>query len=185
MTLTYRNAGAWGAGKGARLTSAEIDDNFYTLVQMIDALTGGGFVTGADNPVVDVTVSGATLTIYFADTTTETRTISAPFAAPYREVTTTSYTLLTSDIGAFLEFTHAAGCAITVPSELAGGTTAEWHFCQGDSSAGVSVLEDGTTVSGVSGYENSTATPGAVMTLKRKATNAYRLFGGPMVPTSA
>lgn len=31
MPLIYRNAGAWGAGKGARLTSLEADGNVYDL----------------------------------------------------------------------------------------------------------------------------------------------------------
>ena len=40
MTLTYRTAGAWGAGKGSNLTAAEIDSNFYQLDQRITALEG-------------------------------------------------------------------------------------------------------------------------------------------------
>lgn len=31
MAITYRNAGAWGAGKGARLTSTEVDLNFWDI----------------------------------------------------------------------------------------------------------------------------------------------------------
>lgn len=31
MTITYRTAGAWGAGKGSNLTAAEADQNFYGL----------------------------------------------------------------------------------------------------------------------------------------------------------
>ena len=31
MPLIYRNAGAWGPGKGARLTSLEADGNVYDL----------------------------------------------------------------------------------------------------------------------------------------------------------
>jgi hypothetical protein len=33
MPMTYRTAGAWGAGKGAPLTAAEIDGNFWLLQQ--------------------------------------------------------------------------------------------------------------------------------------------------------
>jgi hypothetical protein len=29
MAVIYRNAGSWGSGKGARLTSLEVDENFY------------------------------------------------------------------------------------------------------------------------------------------------------------
>ena len=31
MTITYRTPGAWGPGKGANLTAAEVDGNFHGL----------------------------------------------------------------------------------------------------------------------------------------------------------
>ena len=38
MPLVYRNAGAWGAGKGARLTSLEADGNVYDLDVRVQSL---------------------------------------------------------------------------------------------------------------------------------------------------
>lgn len=35
MTITYRTAGPWGSGQGADLTAAQVDTNFYDLVQQI------------------------------------------------------------------------------------------------------------------------------------------------------
>lgn len=41
-TLVYRNAGAWGSGKGALLTSTEVDTNFYNLDQgKLDRIDAG------------------------------------------------------------------------------------------------------------------------------------------------
>jgi hypothetical protein len=37
-TITYRSAGAWGAGKGADLDAVEIDNNFYSIVQSIEGI---------------------------------------------------------------------------------------------------------------------------------------------------
>lgn len=39
MTIVYRTAGPWGAGKGANLTPAEVDTNFYELRTDVDDLT--------------------------------------------------------------------------------------------------------------------------------------------------
>lgn len=185
MTLTYRGAGAWGAGKGARLTAAEFDGNTYDLDQRIQDLEGGFGGSGTSNPLVDIAVSGATITKYFADSTTGTEVVTAPFASPYLEITTTTYTVLAEHIGYFLEFTNVSGCTITVPTGLAGATNVEWHFCQGDACPSLTITTSGTTVSGVYGLDNATDTPGAVVTLKRKATNAFRLFGLLAVTGSA
>jgi len=38
MTIIYRTAGAWGAGKGANLTPAEVDGNFYDHEQRIETI---------------------------------------------------------------------------------------------------------------------------------------------------
>ena len=40
MAITYRTAGAWGAGKGSNLTAAEIDGNFYDLDGRVVSLEG-------------------------------------------------------------------------------------------------------------------------------------------------
>ena len=61
MAMIYRNAGAWGAGKGARLTSLEADGNVYDLDGRVRSLE--------DNPpeaigIDHFAVSGNALTIY-------------------------------------------------------------------------------------------------------------------------
>ena len=38
MTITYRTAGAWGPGKGANLTAAEVDGNFHGLATRLVAV---------------------------------------------------------------------------------------------------------------------------------------------------
>jgi hypothetical protein len=38
MAMTFRTAGPWGAGKGSALTSAEVDQNFWEIIQRLDAL---------------------------------------------------------------------------------------------------------------------------------------------------
>jgi len=38
MAITYRTAGDWGAGKGANLTPAEVDENFWEAIQRIISL---------------------------------------------------------------------------------------------------------------------------------------------------
>lgn len=40
MALTYRTAGAWGAGKGSNLTPTEYDQNVYELAQAVAAAEG-------------------------------------------------------------------------------------------------------------------------------------------------
>ena len=64
MPLIFRNAGAWGAGKGARLTSLEADGNVYDLDSRLLGLE--------NNPPAAVsidhfTVSGNALTIYLTN----------------------------------------------------------------------------------------------------------------------
>jgi hypothetical protein len=61
LSLLYRTAGAWGAGKGSNLTAAEVDQNFYDLEQAVETLA-------ATPPVADdideVTISGQALTFH-------------------------------------------------------------------------------------------------------------------------
>jgi hypothetical protein len=75
MTITYRTAGAWGAGKGSNLTAAEIDTNFWELKAAIDNVQ-------QDEPVgIDTsngfTVSGSTFTVTMSD-----GTVFGPFNLP-------------------------------------------------------------------------------------------------------
>ena len=57
---TFRGAGAWGPGKGAKLTAAEIDANFYGIIQRLAALEGG---TPNLNAIDNITFNGSSITI--------------------------------------------------------------------------------------------------------------------------
>ena len=74
MALIYRNAGPWGPGKGARLTSLEADGNVLDLDSRIRNLE--------DNPpeaigIDHFSVSGNALTIYLSNGSTH-----GPFTLP-------------------------------------------------------------------------------------------------------
>ncbi len=43
------------------------------------------------------------------------------FPATIKTVSTTTYTLLSTDTGLIVEFTHASGCTVTLPNSLAVG----------------------------------------------------------------
>jgi hypothetical protein len=47
MTVIYRTPGAWGGGQGSDLAAAQIDENFFTLVGLINAkaVSGAGIST--------------------------------------------------------------------------------------------------------------------------------------------
>ena len=54
MTIVYRNAGAWGAGKGSQLTPAEADGNFHDIDSRVDNLESnpkiGKVITSVSQP---------------------------------------------------------------------------------------------------------------------------------------
>jgi len=54
LSLLYRTAGAWGAGKGSNLTPAEVDQNFYDLEQAVETL--------AANPTLPAEIESAEVT---------------------------------------------------------------------------------------------------------------------------
>jgi hypothetical protein len=72
---TYRNTGAWGAGKGSRLTSTEVDTNFYGHETRISDLEN-------DPPqavgISNIEVSGSQVVFYLEDGTQ-----FGPFSLPY------------------------------------------------------------------------------------------------------
>lgn len=73
MTTTFRTAGAWGAGKGADLTPAEVDNNFYDKETRITAIEAAGVAVG----ISSITVSGDQMTITMTDSS-----IQGPFTLP-------------------------------------------------------------------------------------------------------
>lgn len=60
MTIVYRTAGAWGAGKGANLTPTEVDNNFWDVHGRVDTLETTPPVPAEIDNIV---VSGNALTI--------------------------------------------------------------------------------------------------------------------------
>lgn len=74
MSITFRNAGAWGAGKGSDLSDVEVDTNFYTLLLDIIALQ--------EHPpepisILEFTVAGSQFTVTLTDSS-----IQGPFDIP-------------------------------------------------------------------------------------------------------
>jgi hypothetical protein len=69
--VTYRTAGPWGPGKGSNLTPAEVDENFWELVQDIadKAVQGVG--------IADVIVIGNEFTFVLTD-----HTLLGPYTLP-------------------------------------------------------------------------------------------------------
>lgn len=66
MTITYRGAGAWGAGKGSNLTAAEVDGNFYDLNQRLNTLEAA---LPAANDIASFDLAGNQLSITLEDDT--------------------------------------------------------------------------------------------------------------------
>lgn len=73
MTTTFRTAGAWGAGKGADLTPAEVDNNFYDKETRITAIEAAGVAVG----IASITVSGNQMTVTMTDAS-----VQGPFTLP-------------------------------------------------------------------------------------------------------
>lgn len=60
MTIIYRTAGAWGVGKGANLTAAEVDGNFHDLdARLVDVETN----PAQPVQIESITSTGSALTI--------------------------------------------------------------------------------------------------------------------------
>lgn len=72
--LTYRTVGPWGPGKGADLTPAEIDQNFYDTALALFELESN---PPQANGIAEITVTGATMSIILDDLTVE-----GPFTLP-------------------------------------------------------------------------------------------------------
>lgn len=62
--VLYRTAGPWGAGKGANLLAAEVDENFYELAAAITELVENPL---AGTSVVGFTVTGRTFKVLLSD----------------------------------------------------------------------------------------------------------------------
>lgn len=74
MAITYRTAGAWGAGKGADLTAPEIDSNFYELLTRAANLETN---PATPTTIQSIELAGAEFTI-----TTTDAVVHGPFTIP-------------------------------------------------------------------------------------------------------
>jgi hypothetical protein len=74
MDITFRSIGPWGAGKGANLEPAEVDNNFWSIAEAIIALQND---PSLPNGIASITVSGTQMTITLTD-----GTVMGPFTLP-------------------------------------------------------------------------------------------------------
>jgi hypothetical protein len=77
MGMTFRTVGAWGSGKGADLVAAEVDENFWELMQRLTALeTNAPAAVSIDT----IEVNANQMTIHLTDGSTQ-----GPFTLPTSE----------------------------------------------------------------------------------------------------
>ncbi len=78
VTITFRDSGPWGSGKGAPLTIGEMDDNWWALKQAVEAVQSVAF-TGES--IGRIEVAGGDMSI-FGDQGSKFGTFRLPEAAP-------------------------------------------------------------------------------------------------------
>jgi hypothetical protein len=74
VTIIYRTAGAWGAGKGSNVTPAEVDQNFYEHDQRIVELE--------ENPPTAVSIASIDVTGNILTITLTNNDVLGPFVLP-------------------------------------------------------------------------------------------------------
>jgi len=177
MTITYRTAGPWGAGKGANLTPAEVDANFHDLKQAIDTLA-----TNPATPVqiANITVSGSQMTVVMSDGSTFgpftlPRAISTP--PTVETISGATYTLAAADANKYKRVT--AACTVTVPpaSSVNFPFGTEIHLRQAGAGAITLAAGTGVTLNGVDGFDLATEKHGATITLKKVDADTWDVFG--------
>lgn len=182
MTITYRTAGAWGAGKGSNLTAAEFDGNNWDFAQRITALETS---PTEPNQISNITVVGTQMTIYL-----EGGASFGPFTLPQANfrpsivglldpATDGTYTPTLTDANKYLRYSGATNCTVLLPTdaEVAVSADTEITFRQAGSGA---ILFDGSTdvvINGMTGFLNQTAGQGSVVTAKKVAANTWDLIG--------
>lgn len=67
MAMIFRTAGAWGAGSGANLTPAQVDQNFYELFLSIEGILDSTDIQGVG--IANIVVVGSQMTIILTDAT--------------------------------------------------------------------------------------------------------------------
>lgn len=100
-------------------------------------------------------------------------------------VATTTYTLTEDDLYNYIVFTNAAGCLVTVPTDLVGNwadvltTTVPVFALQQDVAAGQITVQGagGVTINTLAIFKKKSYGPNAVLQLIEIAPNEYTLFG--------
>jgi len=116
MSLIYRNAGAWGAGKGAPLTSTEADNNIYQLSQ--DVTAAANAAAAGVISVVDLVQSGTAVYFKLSDNSL-IGPVDLSILRPTTEldvevVTDSTFTLGLEQAGGI--YLIEAACEITLPN---------------------------------------------------------------------
>ncbi|TCN30352.1 hypothetical protein [Sinorhizobium americanum] len=187
MTIIYRTAGAWGAGKGSNLTPDEVDENFYDHEQRIAEME--------ENPpspveISNITQAGNTITVHMSDGSTfGPFNLPRPVQRPTETLAVSASTLTPAVEQSMFYFrcSDAIGCEVTIPNNSAEAflVDTEIHFRQVGAGPISFVADTGVTLNGVDGYLNETAGPGAVVTAKKVGTNEWDLFGLLAVETTS
>lgn len=187
--LIFRNTGAWGAGKGSRLTSLEVDGNFWYLYQQILALQAS-----LPQPVEisNISQSGSTFTIWLenGDNYTFTlpravaETVTANIDPSTGDLTDTNGSYLfqpsLSDAGRYYRVRYPEGAVYQIPTnaDVPFLINTEIHFRQVLLNGFIwFTAAPGVTVNGILGFEDVTAQKGAVVTLKKVGVDEWDAFG--------
>lgn len=179
---TYRGDGDWGTGKGALLTAEEVDENFWGHEERLADLETD-IAAGPGRSISSITATGSQITVHYSDGTTDgpfTLPIStAILAADVVTVAGTTFAPTLAAAQAYHRCTHASGCVVTIPpnADVAFPLKTEMHFRQAAAGTVSFVEGTGVTINGITGYNEATQGPGAVVTLKKIATDIWDIFG--------
>lgn len=110
--------------------------------------------------------------------------IETSATAPLKTVTGTSYTLTDADNGKFIEFTASTAITVTIPTHASGNISSTsvvgsptFHLCQAGTGTVTVVAASGVTLLKPASMSASTLEREAVVTVKRRGSNSYRIFG--------
>lgn len=169
----YVTAGAWGAGEGRPLTAAEIDTNFYRLVQRLATLEAAG---GAPAEITNIALSGTTLTVSVGGIDYELTMPRVLRFEPPREITALTDVPLYGQWG-LANCTNAGGCTVTIQDDATInhplGTVL--LFRQGAAGAVAIVGDTGVTIGAGT---TSSAGEGTIVGALKIAADSWVPFGG-------
>lgn len=187
MPVTYRTAGAWGAGKGSNLTPAEVDGNFYQLAQDILAAIAG---METPNGIADITVSGSQMTITLDDAT-----VLGPFTIPripfrpaiVSTVAGSTYTPVIGDANGYKRCTDSLGCVVTFPADASVDFPIDTEITFVQAAGGAVSFDAPTdvTLEPIPGFLHETAQQGAKVTWKKIAADHWEPTGWLAVDVTA